>query len=86
MIPTKTLAYSFLTVSFSCILLAVLLGVAAVQGEWERAQVVASTAALAGVAEISFWLGGGLLGFRALRSRTESVARAANRLTLWRRS
>ncbi|MCQ8184772.1 hypothetical protein [Parvularcula maris] len=86
MIQTKTLAYGMLAVSFSCILLAVLLGVAAAEGEWDKAQVIASTAALAGVAEISFWVGGGLLGFSAIKRKRASLARTANRLTLWRRS
>lgn len=55
--------------------------VAASQG-WDRGTAIGVVSGLALIAEICFWLGGGILGLSIIRRRRDAFAR----LAFWRRS
>ncbi|MEM9838382.1 MAG: hypothetical protein AAF830_04410 [Pseudomonadota bacterium] len=62
------------------ILSAIGLGLYGAEQGWERATIIKSTAGLALLAEVCFWIGGGILGLSIIRRRREAIARFFGRI------
>lgn len=84
MAGTKSLGYVLLGGCGASVLAAVVLAVTAATQEWEQARVIAATGALAVVAEVCFWAGGGLVGLSMIRRRREALVRTMDRVAFWR--
>lgn len=85
MASTRILGFSLLGVSGLAIAGAVALGIYARSAELETQTLAFGVGALAVLAEVCFWLGGGMLGLSIIRRRREALGRFFSKLAFWRR-
>lgn len=82
----RVLGFVLLGVCALAIVAAGAVGFFAIEQGWDKQTMISATAALAILAEVCFWTGGGILGLSIIRRRREALGRFFGRLAFWRRA